>query len=189
MNNYDFNNSLYGCFRNRKFSQIFTNKDDFVNQVVSSELDIEVNVKNLTRLYYLLYGKYGNSTIASSDETQFKYHLFSIIFEYGPTWEKRLEIQKSVRNMDESELLNAGVIVSNSADNPSSEPSTATLEELTYIDSQATSKTKRGKLESFALLKEVLDTDVTESFLNRFKVLFLTIIQPEKPLYYEEENE
>lgn len=66
--------------------------------------------------------------------------------------------------------------------NPEIEPDTQTLEELPYINSQNTSKYKKGKLDALAALYEVLSRDVTKEFINQFRVLFLVIVQPEKPL-------
>ena len=34
---------------------------------------------------------------------------------------------------------------------------------------------------------DLLKTDVTKTFLDKFKVLFLKIVAPEEPLYYETE--
>lgn len=40
---------------------------------------------NVSLLYYLLYARYGNNPIANTDINQFKYKMYSVIFQYGPT--------------------------------------------------------------------------------------------------------
>ena len=40
---------------------------------------------NVSLLYYLLYARYGNNPIANTDINQFKYKIYSVVFQYGPT--------------------------------------------------------------------------------------------------------
>ena len=39
-------------------------------------------------------------------------------------------------------------------------------------------------MDAYAMLIALLETDVTESFLDKFKKLFLKVVQPELPLWY-----
>lgn len=75
------NNSLYGNYRTRKFTDIFPDVSTFV---ASYNLGITNPSYTITEaqaefVYYLLYSKYGNSHIASSDENQFKFRLSTLI--------------------------------------------------------------------------------------------------------------
>ena len=180
------NNSLYGNYRTRTFSEIFPAAENFMAEYDNSFLS-KLENKDVEVLYYLLYGKYGNSCIASSDENQFKYRLFSIIFSYGPTWAKRLEIQEKLRDLSEEDLITGGRAIYNHATNPSQAPATASLEELAYIDNQSTSNFKKSKIEGYSLLMGLLETDITEDFLRKFRTLFITVVEPELPLWYETE--
>lgn len=143
-------------------------------------------------LYYLLYAKYGNSTIASTDEEQFKYKVWMTIFQYGPAWKMRLKIQEKLMNIDPGTdagmkaLQEGTVMLYNHAENPDTAPSTDTFDALAGINSQNTSNVKRGKLESYAMLNALISTDVTEEFLGKFKKLFLKFLAPQKPLWYSE---
>lgn len=175
---------LYGNFRNRKFSDIWPDALSFVTDYLNAGIDPLIKNKTATTLYYLLYARYGNSTIASFDENQFKYKVFTYIFMYGPTWEKRLEIQKELREMDIEEFIKGSIAINNHSYNPSTTPSTQTLEELTTINEQNVSKYKRGIAEAYTNLIGLLETDVTAYFLDRFKSLFLQVVQPELPLWY-----
>lgn len=103
-----YNHSLYGNFRNRKFTDIWDNAGDFVRDYKSSGVyanNNKITDTSAATLFHLLYSEYGNSVIASSDETQFKYQIFSTIYAYGPSWEKRIEVQNLLRNLNESQLL------------------------------------------------------------------------------------
>lgn len=138
----------------------------------------------LDLIYYLLLSNYANSVIASDDENRFKYKVFSTIFQYGPTWAKELEIQKEVRSLTAEDLQEGVRNITNVAANPSTTPSTQDTEELPYVNNQNVSKTKRSKADGYALLLSLLKDDVTESFMKRFKPLFLNIVEPERPLWY-----
>lgn len=139
-------------------------------------------------LYYLLYSKYGNSAIASSDVNQFKYKVFTTIFEYAPAWKKRLEIQEKLFNINLSEVdpdyLKGTMVMYNHAVNPDTEPTTTSYDALPGINRQTVQTTKRGMLEGYSTLLELVNTDVTGAFLNKFKKLFLTVVMPQAPLWY-----
>lgn len=181
--------SLYGNFRTRSFTDIYPELEVFKEEYTNSGIPTTLSDTNLTTLYYLLYARYGNSCIASSDETQFKYKLFSTIFMYGPAWQKRLEIQQKLLGLSDDELLKGTTAIYNSALNPSQQPSTQTLEELNYIDSQNTTKYKKSKLEGYAALYALIETDVTEEFIGQFKKLFIIIVEPDLPLWYVTEED
>lgn len=148
---------------------------------------------NATTLFYLLYAKYGNNPIANRDVNQFKYKVFSTIFQYGPTWSKRIEIQEKLRALSEDDLIKGSKAIYNSAQNPSTKPSTSSLEELEYINAQNTTNYKKSKMDAYTQLWDLLATDVTSEFLNKFKNLFKTFVLNERPLVYvtevEEESE
>lgn len=180
---------LYGSYRTRTFADIFPDKDEFVNNYTSSGLYnnlVAMSNDTLSALFYLLYARYGNSHVASSDENQFKYKLFSIIFSYGPTWEKRLNIQKRLRELDDN--WEDSVTIYNSALNDASDPSTRTKEEIDFINSQNTTRMIRSLPDKYSIIASLLETDVTEQFLGHFKKLFLTFVNPELPLYYTTED-
>lgn len=181
---------LGGNFVNLTFLDVFDTAEEFKAEYEDSKLATglsRVSSESIDIIYYLLYSRYGNSVIASFDENQFKYKVFSTIFMYGPAWERRLEVQKAVRELSEDEIMKGTKRINNRSYNPSTAPSTDTLEELTTINEQLTDGWKKSKLEGYATLLNVLDTDVTEEFINKFKKLFITIVEPNMPLWYETE--
>lgn len=179
-----WNNSLYGNYRQVKFTDVWQTAESFVSDYKNNGIETTISDKTATTLYYLLYSRYGNSVLASSDTNRFKYDVWATIFSYGPTWEKRLEIQNKLRNLTDDELFTGATQIYNHAYNPGTAPSTNTLDELTAINEQNTSKNKKGKMDAYAMLIALLETDVTESFLDKFKKLFLKVVQPELPLWY-----
>lgn len=176
--------SLYGNFRTRTFTNIYSDFESFKTDYIDCDIPTTLDDTALKTLYYLLYARYGNSNIASSDETQFKYKVFSTIFMYGPAWQKRLDIQKKLIDLGDDEILVGATAIYNSAYNPETAPSTQSTEELNYINQQNVTKYKKSKLEAYAVLEELIKTDVTEQFIGKFKKLFITIVEPELPLWY-----
>ena len=179
-----WNKSLYGNYRQVKFTDVWQSAESFVSDYKNNGIQTTISDNTATTLYYLLYSRYGNNVLASSDTNRFKYDVWATIFSYGPTWEKRLEIQGKLRNLTDDELFNGATQIYNHAYNPGTAPSTNTLDELTAINEQNTSKNKKGKMDAYAMLIALLETDVTESFLDKFKKLFITVVQPELPLWY-----
>lgn len=171
------------------FTEVWEDVSEFLADYGSAGIPTTISTTNATTLYYLLYAKYGNNPIANRDINQFKYKILSIIFEYGPTWEKRLAIQQSLRGLSEEDLIRGSKAIYNSALNPSTAPSTSTLEELDYINAQNTTNYKKSKMEAYAQLWELLNTDVTSAFVGKFKICFKQFVRPEKPLLYVTEDD
>ena len=180
----DYCGSLYGSYRQKRFTDVYERVEDFLADYKDCGIPTTISDNSAQTLFYLLYGSYGNDIVASSDINRFKYKLFSIIFQYAPNWEKQLEIQNKLRGLTEDDIRLGSRQIYNTAQNPSTEPSTDTTDELQYINNQNVTKNQRGVLEGYATLLSLLRTDVTQEFLNRFRKLFLTIVQPEEPLLY-----
>ena len=179
----DFCNTDYQVYRTNTFQEIWDSAAKFVAEYKANGIKTTISDDNCTTLYYLLYAKYGNNPIASSDENRFKYAVWATIFKYGPTWEKRLEIQDKLRALSEDDLLRSGKSIFNHAYNPSTEPSTGSLDELPGINEQNTNQYVKSKIDAYGSLMELLRTDVTEQFLGEFRKLF-KICLVENPLLY-----
>lgn len=143
----------------------------------------------ITLLFSLLYSRYGNSPIANRDVNQFKFKVFTIIFQYGPSWSKRLDIQERLRALSEDELRVGAKAIYNAAFNPSTAPTTGSLEELEYINQQNTTGYKKSKVEAYSILWEALKSDVTGEFIKKFENCFKKFVRPEHPIIYETEIE
>lgn len=188
-------NSMLPNYSTVKFTDVYDNIEDFMNDYKNTSDDFINGIPNLisdtnaTTLYYLLYARYGNSPIAYTDITQFKYRLFSIIWQYGPTWEKKLWIQAELRTLTDAQIKQGSKAIYNTALNPSTAPSTSSLEELTYINQQNTTNYTKSPIEGYATLNELLATDLTDTFLKKFNILFKKFISSEQPLLYVSEDD
>lgn len=126
---------------------------EFTNQVPTT-----ISQENALMTYLLLFSRYGNNPIANYDVTQFKNKIFTIIWQYGPAWEKRLKMQEDIRGLTLQEITtgtktdwtsdasqsqtNSGsdTTINNHAYNPSTAPSAQSTNELDYIDQQNVAK-------------------------------------------------
>lgn len=187
--------TYYGSYRTRTFADIFPKYDEFYNawseshfaQILTPDEESDDPGIDPELVWLLLYSRYGNSHIAFSDENQFAYNVFTIMFQYGPTWAKRLQLQKGLRKLSIKDVQKGSTQVYNHASNPSSAPTTQSLTELPYINDQNVSKHNSSEIDAYAKLTALLDTDVSEEFINKFKKLFIKVIAPDNPLLYKTE--
>ena len=144
---------------------------------------------NTQATFYLLFARYGNNPIVNFDLTQFKMKLMSVIATYGPVWEKKKAIQKSLRDLSEAELLQGAKQIYNHAFNPSTEPSTQELEELTHINDQNVTNNKKAKMEAYSILWANLHVDATDEYLNKFKNCFSRFVGDQYPILFAVDEE
>lgn len=102
------NVEMFPQYDTKLMTEVWSEASAFLTDYQNAGIPTTISNQNATTLYYLLYAKYGNTPIANYDEQQWKYKMFSIIFQYGPTWEKRLDIQTTLRGLQISDLLDNG---------------------------------------------------------------------------------
>lgn len=178
----------------KTFTQVFPSYNDFKSDyddlmpLISGGV-APLMVDNIRATYYLLYARYGNTPIVNFDETQFKMKLMAVIATYGPTWERKKAIQKSLRDLTEEQLLQGAKQIYNHAFNPSTEPTTAQLEELTHINDQNTTNNKKSRMEAFSILWANLHVDSTDEYMNKFKNCFSRFVGNQFPVIYVDEED
>lgn len=183
-------------YNTKRFTQIWDNSDDFMTDYKASKLydaTVENGVtkyhnsltdKNIEILFYALYARYANNPLANLDENQFKYKVYLTIFQYGPNWQKELEIQDKLRNLSDTEIAEGQFAIYNQAANDATAPSTHTVQELDYINNQSTSRLKKARLNAYNDLLLLLKTDVTKKFIDRFEPLFKKFLYEPRPTLY-----
>ena len=176
-------------YNTKTFTDVWDEASKFVYDYNNLGVPTIISDASVSTLYYLLYARFGNSPISNLDETQFKFKVFTIIWQYGPSWEKRLEIQQKLRGLTDAELREGALSIYNKAFNPETAPTTTSEEILDYINEQNTSRVKKSKVGAYIELWEALSTDVTASFLDRFAICFKQFVGPEHPFLYGEEDD
>lgn len=186
--------SYYGGYRTRTFADIFPDYKTFAQEYDRSALSVPFTEEGsgksgltLEQFYYMMYAHYGSSHIAFSDENQFKYYMYSIMYQYGPTVIRKREIRETLLQMNDEEILLGGKAIYNHSFNPNTAPSTSTLEELLTINDQNTTNYKKGKAEGLLSFLAVIENDPVDEFIHKFKQLFIKVIAPDYPLLYKSE--
>lgn len=185
-------NSMIPQYSTMLFTDVWNSADEFVSDYKASGLydtNNKISDTSATNLFYLLYARYGNSPLANRDTTQFQYKVFSLIFQYGPKWEKDLDIQTKVRALTDDQIRLGSKAIYNQALNPQTTPSTAALEELTYINQQNTTNYRKSPLEGYAMLEELLRDDITKTFIDKFNICFKKFVSSERPIIYVSEED
>ena len=181
-------------YSTKTFAQVYPSFEKFKEDYDALITLVSGGVQPLTNAnaqatFYLLFARYGNNPIVNFDITQFKMKLMSVIATYGPVWEKKKAVQKSLRDLTESELLQGAKQIYNHAFNPSTEPSTQELEELTHINDQNVANNKKAKMEAYSILWANLHVDATDEYLNKFKNCFSRFVGDQCPILFAVDEE
>lgn len=180
-------------YSTKTFSQVYSSYEEFKKDYDDLIVLVSGGVQPLTEAnvkatFYLMFARYGNNPIVNFDVTQFKMKLMSVIATYGPVWEKKKAIQKSLRDLTEDDLLQGAKQIYNHAFNPSTEPTTQELEELTHINDQNVTNNKKAKMEAYSILWANLHVDATDEYLNKFKNCFSRFVGDQCPILFEVEE-
>lgn len=177
--------SLIRNTNQKTFTDIWSSFDDMNTDLTTfSFFNPGISDDSLKLAYYLILAKYGDTPINGyRDETRWKLRFFSILKSYGVEWYQKTLIQEEVAKMTTDELQEGGKSIFNTALNPNTTPSTGSLEELNYINSQNTENRKRSKADALTLKWQMLSSDLNEWFVDKFKGLFSKFIAPDVPLY------
>ncbi len=181
-------------YSTKTFAQVYSSYEEFKKDYDALITLVSGGVQPLTEAnaqatFYLLFARYGNNPIVNFDVTQFKMKLMSVIATYGPVWEKKKAIQKSLRDLSEDDLLQGAKQIYNHAFNPSTEPSTQELEELTHINDQNVTNNKKAKMEAYSILWANLHVDATDEYLNKFKNCFSRFVGDQCPILFAVDEE
>lgn len=177
-------NTYYSHFRTPTFSEVFPDFETFKNEYNELGLNYTMEDQYLKSLYILLLGRYANSHTANASIDIFKIQVSSIIYEYGPSWEKRMKLQKDLRDLTLADYQEGSRALYNHSYNPSTSPGTFSDNELQTIDDQNVTKYKKSKVEALTLGYSSIITDVTESFIGKFRRLFVKVLMTGNPLLY-----
>lgn len=186
--------SLIRKSNQKTFDDIYSTYDDFSTDLSGSYSIFkpsDMDDDHLKKTYYLLVARYGDTPIVSYwDEARWKLKLFQVIDEYGPEWQTKRELQKDIRARTLDDFKSGGKAVYNTALNPNTAPSTDTLDELEYINSQNVTKRTVSDYDAIVRKLALLEDGLDDDYLGHFSKLFSKFTQRDRPLYvYANEEE
>lgn len=176
-------------YETKLFCEIYESVNDFVYDYNNIGIPKIISVDNCSLLYYLMFARHGNDPIANYDENQFKMKLWTMVWQYGPMWEKKIALQTELRGLTTDQLREGAESIANHASNPNTEPSTNAYSPLPYIDSQNAVKGKISPIDAYAKIWNMLEADATDEFLENFDKLFKKFVKPGTYLYVEDEDD
>lgn len=181
----NYNGSVFGAYNTLKFSDVWDSPQAFTNELAASGLDFDARLtQRFPTLFLLLYSRYGNSHFANMDLAQSKYKVFATIWQWGPAWAKKLELQQMVRDLSEEELSTGNITLGNTTLNTNETVADPTAM-LSRLNDQHAQITKRGKIEQINSVIMLIENDVTEQFLDKFKPIFAACTTPSDLLVYD----
>ena len=178
-----FSDITFGEMWTKSFSDYFPDVETFLNKFHESPFNGCIKDESATILYYMLLGRYGESSYKSFNDYNNMLKTFTIIYQYGPTWEKRVELQKIFREMTLDKLKTGTLMIFNHAFNPTV-PLAENEKIIKGINEQNTNQAIKNDAESYSMLWSMLKVDVSEYFLDLFNKLFLQVVQPQIPAIY-----
>ena len=180
-------------YNTKKFNEIFPDaasfKDNYDTFQATAGLTNKLDDTDVAITWQLLTAKYGSNPIANWSEEQFKIKVWQIMWQYGPTWVKRNDIQGELRALTADQIKAGDFSIYNTALNPATAPSTNDTTELNYINQQNTSRRTKSVLGAYNELMMLLETDVTAEYIDRFKKLFMVVVDPANTFIYTTEGE
>lgn len=181
--------SLIPSYKNKLMHNVWSDVESFKNDFNNSYAKSCISEESAEITYNLVFARFADTPISGNQES-FKAKMFSVIFRFGPSWEKRLDIQKKIRGLSDEDIMRGSRTVSNSALNPSNEPSISEAENgLAEINSQVATHMKRGKLEGYAALLALIDKDVTSEYIGKFAECFIKFFIPDNDALYVDEGD
>ena len=171
------------------FCEVWESDEEFLEEYEENPFPKTISEENAKTLFYLLFAKYCNNPIINLSLDQWKLKVWSLIFQYGDEWAKKLDIQDKLRSLSEDELRQGSLKIYNQALNPSTTPTTQTKDELTYINQQNVNKNKKSVGDAYIYLWQIMRSNTSELFLNRFKNLFKKFVQPHVVFLFEDDEE
>ncbi len=171
---------------NYTFNELYPDADTFLADYKACELPATISDDNVKLLYFSLLARKGQDCIQSESVGMFKYKMFLLIWQYGPSWEAKLNIQKKLQQLPDSDILDGGTQIYNTGVNPSTpigkdqeqHQGTLSKNELNFVQQQNVTLNTRSKTNAYRGYQDMLRNDVSEEFFDKFDKLFAFVYTP-----------
>nr|DAF39749.1 MAG TPA: hypothetical protein [Herelleviridae sp.] len=185
----------YNTHNNYTFIEIYPDAATFLADYGKCELPTTISDDYATILYYNLLGRKANDSILSNSLGQFKYRLFSLIWQFGPYWQKQIELQEKSRGLTDDDIRDGSKQIYNRGSQPAQKVTaqdgnigTQSKAEIRFVNDQNVTLNTKSKLEAYTIFGTVLKSDVSEGFFRQFDELFQFSSSLGALLYCNEED-
>lgn len=178
---------------NYTFNELYPDADTFLADYKACEFPATISDENVKLLYFSLLARRSLDCIQSESVGMFKYKMFLLIWQYGPSWEAKLNIQKKLQQLPDSDILDGGTQIYNTGTNPSTPigtdqeqyKGTLSKNELNFVQQQNVTLSTRSKTNAYRGYQDMLKNDVSEEFFDKFDKLFAFVYAPGITYYNE----
>lgn len=172
------------------FEEIFPDFDTFKQSYIDNGGQSVFSIEDtpLRFIYLCIAQRYAGNQIANASPEVFKLKFTSRIAIEAPNFLKTKDVYDKIRSFTDEELQEGGVVLTNTASNPSRDPSVDADEPLPYMDNQTYTKSKYGNLDLNAKLLDLLDNSYIDDFLSRFQYLFMRFVPKADILYTDDDD-
>lgn len=181
-----YGGSDFGGYKNKSFSQIFPDFDSFLEEYKANGFGVTIKDETARVIYYGIYARHGEDRPASLNTNMFKYKLWYIVYNEGPVFEKKTDIQAKLRALTDEEILDGTTAIYNHANNTSNPPSTDDKTQLKFIDDQNVTRYTKDKKTGYMELNELLKGNLMDAMMKKIDKLFNVVVEPDVPLLYSE---
>ena len=125
--------------------------------------------------FVALMGRYGESHVRYKTDLMFEYAFFTILRENQERLRTKLDANKKLRALSETEALEGEEVITNVSINPDTEPATDAYEALPTVGQQNAQKSKLGKVQGLYNWKHSVGGQAYNEYLDGFKSLFRVV--------------
>jgi hypothetical protein len=135
------------------------------------------------RLWQIFMYNFGNSSISYGNETSFLMELCGYLEYAYPLFHIQNTIQEKIRGMNDDEIREGGLTISNYASNPNNEPVDKILH---YVSSQSTNDHVGNKFLQLYSYSQAVEAGYWVSFIRGLRRYFKQYVSPDLYGYREE---
>lgn len=178
-------------YSTESFADRFPDYDTFAQKFNASGLNgrlltgTEYAQYNLETIFTLLATRYWSTHFKSDNSMMAEMRVFRTIWEHGAKWQRDMLLYDKLRNLTDAELQLGTKAVHNHAEHPDTPPVNDSIQPLSFIDSQNVTSYVKSPRDRYMEMLELENSGVTKDFLDKFSPLFVDIMYPSDPVYYE----
>lgn len=165
------------AYLTKTFYQQYPNVNKFVEMWTNSPFKLPtVETVEIEFIYWQLVSEYMQSHFAFIEPLQIDLMVAKKIHNYYPNLKKKLELQKNILLMTETDLEDGNTAISSSMVNPDTDEIEPTDANLPYTSSKNLQTRKYSKPDRYTRQYNLIVDGLYDIFVKRFSDLFITLI-------------
>lgn len=165
------------AFLTKTFYEKYPNSTVFLDMWNVSPFKINtITNEEITEIYNHLVTEYMMSHFKFIEQLQIDLQVAHLIHNYYPNVKKRLELQKQMLTLTDEELAQGGLLIQSDMVNPDTDEITPLGDDLPFTSKKSIQTKKHSKLDRIARQYSLIIDGIYDTFITRFKDLFITLV-------------